>query len=491
MKHVDFFYDFACPYAYLAHDRVDAACARHGATVRWRPFLLGGVFRAIGTPDVPAAHMPASKARMNLLDMHRWAAFYGVPLQMPATHPNRTVMALRAAMASSDLERASKALFAAYWAEGLDVSQPQVVRAALDRAGFDGAALVAAAEDPAIKDALRAATDEAIAAGVFGAPAFVVRIQGEPGREDAVELFWGQDRLALVEEMLAGGPVESTPEGLPTSGVASSPAAMASAAVPDLVVPSLVVPSPGRVSPEGASGERTSPEGASREVPSPAAGASPAVRSAAGTSPAVWPVSTLEYWFDFSSPFAYLAAVRVREVAARAGAEVVYRPFLLGGLFNAIGTPNVPLFEMPEPKRRHAVADMHRWAARFGAELRFPTRFPMNTVKPLRMVLALGEAERPRFVDRVFRAYWAEDRDISDSAVLAELASEVGLDGAALAARTSDETLKSALREATEEAARRGVFGAPSFFVGDLLFWGQDRLEMVEKALGGWRPPGE
>ena len=79
MKHVDFFYDFACPYAYLAHERVDAAAARHGATVTWRPFLLGGVFRAIGTPDMPAAHMPEAKARMNMFDMFRWAAFHAMP----------------------------------------------------------------------------------------------------------------------------------------------------------------------------------------------------------------------------------------------------------------------------------------------------------------------------------------------------------------------------------------------------------------------------
>jgi 2-hydroxychromene-2-carboxylate isomerase len=145
VKHVDFFYDFSCPYAYLAHDRVDAACARGGATVTWRPFLLGGVFRAIGTPDSPGAHMPASKAGMNLLDMHRWAAFFGVPFRMPETHPNRTVLALRATMASDDVGRAGKALYAAYWAKGLDVSKPEVVRAALDEAGFDGAALVAKA----------------------------------------------------------------------------------------------------------------------------------------------------------------------------------------------------------------------------------------------------------------------------------------------------------------------------------------------------------
>lgn len=433
MKHVDFFYDFACPYAYLAHGQVDAACARHGATVRWRPFLLGGVFRAIGTPDRPGDHMPLSKARMNLLDMHRWAAFLGVPFRMPETHPNRTVLALRAAIASDDLVRASHALFAAYWAEGLDLSRPEVVQAALDRAGFDGAALVAKAEDPAIKDALRRATDEAIAAGVFGAPAFVVTIRDEPGREDAVELFWGQDRIALVEELLAGAPA--------TKDVAI----MTPAEEPRVLA----------------------------------------------TPDALTPPRTLELWFDFSSPFAYLASVRVRDVARRAGARLVHRPFLLGGLFQAIGTPNVPLFEMPEPKKRHAVADMFRWARRFGAPFVFPTRFPVNTVKALRMVLALPEEQRAPLVDAVYRAFWADDRDIADSAVLAEIATGAGLDGPSLAARTGDETLKRALRDATEEAARRGVFGAPSFFVGDLLFWGQDRLDLVEKALGGWRPPGE
>ncbi len=467
MKHVDFFYDFACPYAYLAHDRVDAACARHGATVRWRPFLLGGVFRAIGTPDMPAAHMPASKARLNLLDMFRWAAFLEMPFRMPPTHPNRTVLALRAAMASDDLVRASKALFAAYWVEGLDVSQPQVVRAALDGVGFDGAALVARAEEPAIKDALRVATDEAIAAGVFGAPAFVVTIRGEPGREDAVELFWGQDRLALVEEMLAGS----------------------STAARNLVPEELEARGQQGERPEASMTSKTSR--ADRGMGGPAEFASAGEGRRADPHSSASPFLELELWFDFSSPFAYLGAVRVQEVAARAGATVVYRPFLLGGLFNAIGTPNVPLFEMPEPKRRHAVADMYRWAARFGAVLRFPTRFPMSTVKPLRMVLALDEGERQRFVEGVFRAYWAEDRDISDSAVLAELASGVGLDGAALVARASDEARKRALREATEEVARRGVFGAPSFFAGDLLFWGQDRLDLVERALGGWRPPGE
>lgn len=439
MKHVDFFYDYSCPYAYLAHSRVEPAFRRHGATVTWKPFLLGGVFRAIGTPDVPAASMPASKARFNLLDMHRWAAFLDLPFRMPATHPNRTVLALRATLASNDRIRASHALFAAYWTFGLDLSDPEVVREALDGAGFNGPELIARAEEPAIKDALRTATDEALAAGVFGAPAFAVTIRDEPDRPDAAELFWGQDRVALVEELLAGAPGSASP-------VARAP----SAALP-----------------------RAEP-------------ASPAVSASAASA-----AKRLEFYFDFSSPFAYLAATRVPDLAARAGADLAYEPFLLGGLFQSIGTPNVPLFEMPDVKRRHAVADMHRWAARFGVPLRFPTRFPMNTVKPLRMVLALDNAARRPFVEAVYRAYWADDRDISDNAVLAGLASSVGLDGAALVARTAEDDLKAALRRSTETAASRGVFGAPSFFVDDLLFWGQDRLEHVERALAGWRPPGE
>ncbi|MEZ4297497.1 MAG: 2-hydroxychromene-2-carboxylate isomerase [Polyangiaceae bacterium] len=482
MKHVDFFYDFSCPYAYLAHGRVDEACARHGATVRWRPFLLGGVFRAIGTPDQPAAHMPPSKARLNLLDMHRWADFLGVPLRMPETHPNRTVLALRAAMASDDLVRASKALYAAYWVEARDVSRPEVVKETLDRTGFDGAALVAKAEDPAIKEELRRATDEAITAGVFGAPAFVVTVRDEPGREDATELFWGQDRIELVEEMLAG------------KALGHGSAARDARSVSDAHSPSGAVLVSDAHSPSGAVLVSDAHSPSSAVLVSDAHSPSGAVLVSDAHSLSDEPAGgdrTVEMFFDFSSPFAYLAAVRVREVAGRAGARVAYRPFLLGGLFHAIGTPNVPLFEMPEAKRRHAAADMARWAARFGAPFRFPTRFPMNTVKPLRMVLALPDEQRPPFIDAVFRAYWGDDRDIGDPATLAEIATSLGLDGTALVARTGDDDLKRALRDATEEAARRGAFGAPTFFVGDLMFWGQDRLDMVERALQGWRPAGE
>ena len=208
MKRVDFFYDFSCPYAYLAHTQIEAVCERAGAELVWRPMLLGGVFQAVGTVQVPFAAMTASKARHNAFDMLRWADHFDVPLTLPPTHPNRTVLALRATLAAgAEIPRASKALFAAYWVLGRDVAQPDVVREALDRAGLDGDALVARAEDPEIKAALRVRTDEAVAHGVFGAPAFVVTAPGVAG-----DLFWGQDRLDFVEKSLGGW---SAKEGKP------------------------------------------------------------------------------------------------------------------------------------------------------------------------------------------------------------------------------------------------------------------------------------
>lgn len=199
----------------------------------------------------------------------------------------------------------------------------------------------------------------------------------------------------------------------------------------------------------------------------------------------------LLFFFDFSSPFAYLGSTQIEAVAARHGAVVRYRPFLLGGLFKAIGTPEVPFAVMPAPKQRHAYADMHRWADHLGVPFRFPSRFPMITLKPLRMVLALDDERRAALVHPLFRAYWAEDRDIADDAVLGEVAAAAGFDAAALVASTRDAAVKEKLRAATDEAKNVGVCGAPSFLVGDLLFWGQDRLGFVERALDGWRPPGE
>jgi 2-hydroxychromene-2-carboxylate isomerase len=196
---VDFYFDVVCPYAYLAHTQIEALCREHGAELCWRPILLGGLFRVIGAGEGPNATMSPAKARLNLIDMQRWAAAWEVPLVMPRGHPRRTVLAMRAIIASSDVAQSAKALFRRYWVDGLDVSDESVVRDALDAAGLDGAEAVRRAADPAIKEALVRAVDEAAAAGAFGVPTFVVRREGE-----APSLVWGQDRLHFVRAAIDG-----------------------------------------------------------------------------------------------------------------------------------------------------------------------------------------------------------------------------------------------------------------------------------------------
>ena len=205
-------------------------------------------------------------------------------------------------------------------------------------------------------------------------------------------------------------------------------------------------------------------------------------------------MSRLSFYFDYSSPFAYLGATQVGRVAREHDAVLIYKPFLLGGLFKAIGSPNVPLHSFPEVKQRYQRIDMQRWATHWGVRLSFPSRFPMNTVTALRMTLQVDGDALPRFMLAVFEAYWADDRDINDKDELSTIAGDVGLDGPALLEGCADPAVKDRLRQATEQAQAAGLCGAPSFLVQHdehdpgVLFWGQDRLELVERALDGWRP---
>ena len=202
------------------------------------------------------------------------------------------------------------------------------------------------------------------------------------------------------------------------------------------------------------------------------------------------PNPTLDFFFDYSSPFAYLGAVQVEDTAKRCGATLVYRPMLLGALFKEIGTPMVPLHTFPEAKRTYYGNDLKRWAEYRGVDFRFPSKFPMNTVNALRLTLVVMEDAPdavPDLVGRIYRAFWAEDRDISDLDVLGELCSESGTEKKHLE-RITEPSIKSSLREATALAIEAGVCGAPCFRVGEMVFWGQDRLELAERALTGWQP---
>jgi 2-hydroxychromene-2-carboxylate isomerase len=194
---------------------------------------------------------------------------------------------------------------------------------------------------------------------------------------------------------------------------------------------------------------------------------------------------TIDFFYDFSSPYAYLGSTQIEKVAAKHGATLRWKPFLLGALFKKIGTPDVPMLATSEAKRRYLAQDLNDWAEYWGVPLAWPSRFPMRTVLPLRLALAVGEAARPALSHAIYRAFWVEDRDISDPAVLATLCGDAG----ALERAQTDPAIKQALIDLTTEAERAGVCGAPSFIVGGHLFWGQDRLDMVDQVLGGWKPP--
>jgi 2-hydroxychromene-2-carboxylate isomerase len=200
---VDFYFDVVCPYAYLAHRRIAALCEAEGARLAHRPILLGGVFRAIGAPDAPMDVMSDSKRSIGARDLERWSARLEMPLRKPEGHPRKTVLAMRAIHAAGDRRvDASRALFAAYWRDGRDVEDAGVVRGALADAGLDGEAIVRAAETDETKAALRAETDAAVRAGVFGVPTFVVT------SERGAQVFWGQDRLEFVRKAIRGWWIE-------------------------------------------------------------------------------------------------------------------------------------------------------------------------------------------------------------------------------------------------------------------------------------------
>ena len=215
-------------------------------------------------------------------------------------------------------------------------------------------------------------------------------------------------------------------------------------------------------------------------------GADEARELALGTPPApgAGRGRSFEFWYDFSSPFAYLASTQVEALARRSGAELVWRPFLLGALFHDIGTPDVPLLSFAESKQHFLRADMARFARAYGVPFRFPSRFPMRTVTALRMALAAGD-DLPALSHALFRALWVDDRDIADESELRSITREAGLDPA-LVDRAAE--FKQPLFAATDQAKARGLCGAPSFVVDDFVFWGQDRLPFVERALAGWRP---
>lgn len=424
---LEFHYDVACPYAWLASCAVEDLAARVGARLVWKPVLLGGILRAVGAPDLPASAWSPARATMGALDLHRQAELRGVPFAPNPGHPVRTVDAMRLVVAAREDLRPplSHALFEALHVLGLDLSERAVLRRYAERFGVPMEAI----DRPEVKAELRSRTEQAVARGLFGVPGFWATTSAQPqGR-----LWWGADRMHLLEAALRGFSCrEESPPDLQREGAADRPP----------------------VAPSGR--------------------------------------SELEVFHDFSSPFSYLGASQAERIAAHHGALLTWRPMLLGALFRNIGTPDVPLAVMNATRASYTLRDLADWAAWWGVPFRFPDCFPVRTVTALRVSLL-----DPRAIQPLYRALWAEGRDIGQDEVVRAVLADNGLDPDLVEA-AADPAVKARLRDNTALAESLGACGAPSFRVRtatpggpplpDILIWGQDRLDLVGACLDGWRP---
>lgn len=402
---VRFVYDVVCPFAYLAFRQL--ARIRAHAEVELQPVLLGGLLRHVGAPDDPNTVMAPARAAANLRDIALWADLGSVTLKAPAGHPRRTLEAMRILSAAppGNREAWTATLYEAYWQQGEDLADREVLKRVMAPHQIDVDATIDAG-----RDSLRASTLAAFEAGAFGVPTFL----GGP------RMIWGQDRIGLLLRDL-GGKVALDAWASP----------------------------PGRPA-------RT--------------------------------VTGLRFVHDVASPFSYLASTQIERIARAAGLEVQWSPILLGALFRAIGTPNVPLHAMNETRQAYARRDMLDWAQGWGVPLRFPSHFPLRSVLPLRASLV-----EPDCIHAVYRAAWEEDRRIDTPETLGRVLADAGFDADAILARVGDPEVKSALREHTERAQAEGICGVPSFVLTyddgtTLRLWGQDRLVMLRAALEGWMP---
>ena len=193
-------------------------------------------------------------------------------------------------------------------------------------------------------------------------------------------------------------------------------------------------------------------------------------------------MAKVEFFFDLSSPWTYMAFHNIQPILAETGADVVWRPFLVGGVFNAV---NKAVYAAREdstgPKARHYAKSLKDWAAWSGLPMNFPSEWhPVRSVHAMRLCCALedDQAALARFAEAAFAAYFGEQRNLDDPDILRDIADSIGMDGPALLAQSQTDPVKLKLRAST------GGFGSPSIFVnGEDMYFGNDQLPLVKKAI--------
>jgi 2-hydroxychromene-2-carboxylate isomerase len=192
---------------------------------------------------------------------------------------------------------------------------------------------------------------------------------------------------------------------------------------------------------------------------------------------------TVEFFFDVGSPTSFLAYTQLPNIIATNGGQIAYRPMLLGGVFKATG--NASPVSVPA-KGKWMMSDMNKWAKRYGVSLKMNPNFPINTLPLMRGAIGMQMKEPLRFdayLSAVMQAMWSDKKNMGDPTVIADVLSAAGFDPTNFMTLIGTDEVKAALVKNTEEAVARGVFGAPTFFVGEQMFFGQDRLDFVKEAL--------
>ena len=198
------------------------------------------------------------------------------------------------------------------------------------------------------------------------------------------------------------------------------------------------------------------------------------------------PLAKLEFFFDCSSPWTYLAFTRIHDVIARTGAQIVWKPVLVGGIFNAVNPDVYDRRANPDPRKAaYSAKDLKDWARLAGIAIGSPPVFPVRAVAAMRCaVAAQDEGGVVAFAQRTFEAYWGSLQDISQRDVLMDVCAAAGLDGERILTLSETAPIKDRLRANTDEVIARGGFGSPTMFVnGADMYFGNDRLPLVEAAL--------
>lgn len=197
-------------------------------------------------------------------------------------------------------------------------------------------------------------------------------------------------------------------------------------------------------------------------------------------------MTTIEFFFDYSSPWTFYGFARVEEFAAKNDAELIWKPFLVGGVFNKVNPSVYQRHENPvPPKDAYYQKDMADWGAFLEIKMIKPSVFPVNSVKALRgAFVAIDQGTISDYSRACFEAYWCDDKDISQEDVLREIVTKAGMDADDFFAQIGDDAIKRKLFETTDEIIERGGFGSPTFFLdGTDMYFGNDRIELMQAAI--------